>query len=1058
MPRLVVAVLASNAGAPRAQDGETAEEVFYQYISEPIIQSRCVNCHVEGGASGHTRLVFVRSSDTTDHETLNLQSFEDFLAAVEEEGGGTLILNKIQGVSHGGGVQVPVGSADFANMEDFLGLLGEQFASAALTPETLFDTVVLASNRKTLRRAALIFAGRIPTDEEYTTVEDGDEWSLRATIRGLMEGPQFHEFLIRGSNDRLLTDRLGEPIIRASDVLFVAYVNEYYRRKEAVHANGDWSNFRFWRHTVDVGARQAPLELIAYVVENELPYTEILTADYVMANSWAAAAYGASTHFDNPDDPFEFRPSRIVKYYRQGEGFESEHNVFIDAWRVLDPGPLITDYPHAGILNTKSFLTRYPTTATNRNRARARWTYYHFLGLDVEKSASRTTDPVALADTNNPTMHNPACTVCHSVLDPVAGAFQNYSDTGLYRYGWGGLDSLDQFYKDDGGSSLAIQAQSWAERETLVWPVSLTSGVNTLRVVFTNHFWDEIAREGGRVYLDRLEVRDTDGQVLVGHEFEDLGVPVAHWGRCGEPRSSSTSVHSDHLVLWGGYSECAFFIEVEIPSDGVYDVEVVAWSDGWDARYGEEEFASLSVAVNAYEVGDTWYRDMRIPGFAGEEAPHPDSSLQWLAEQIVADERFAEATVKFWWPAIMGSEIAEPPEDAADADFEGQLLAANAQDAEVVRLAQGFRDGFQGSPYTHNLKDLLVEIVLLEWFRADALTGADPVRRVALRDAGARRLMTPEELARKTVAITGVQWGRRTSNPGRRWRSALTEEYRLLYGGIDSDGITERGRDITAVMAGVAQRHAVQVSCPVVLREFYLLPETERRLFAGIDRDATPGAELGEIFEVEADSQTEKETLSLSGALAAGAKTVRLSFLNKYWDEVNRRGRHIRLDRLEVRNAAGHVVESRELEELDPATDCNRPVGDHFALHCNGSVDVPIEILTPGNYAIEVVTWADQVGSELPRLSVMVESDAARFRRRGQPLQEQAGRAARPAVRGSGRARFAGRGGCVPAFCRCDGTWTRVTRGQVQPLSLRFWPRQILPRRHPGRRRGAAVE
>ena len=975
---LVVVVLASNAGAPRAQDGETAEEVFYQYISEPIIQSRCVNCHVEGGASGHTRLVFVRSSDTADHEMLNLQSFEDFLAAVEDEGGGTLILNKIQGVSHGGGVQVPVGSVDFANMEDFLGLLGEQFASAALTPETLFETVVLASNRKTLRRAALIFAGRIPTDEEYAAVEDGDEWSLRATLQGLMEGPQFHEFLIRSSNDRLLTDRLVEPIIRASDVQFVAYVNEYYRRKEAVHANGDWSNFRFWRHTVDAGARQAPLELIAYVVENDLPYTEILTADYVMANPWAAAAYGASTHFDDPDDPYEFKPSRIVSYYRRGDGFESEHNVLIDAWRVLDPGPLITDYPHAGILNTKSFLTRYPTTATNRNRARARWTYYHFLGLDVEKSASRTTDPVALADTNNPTMHNPACTVCHSVLDPVAGAFQNYSDTGLYRYGWGGLDSLDQFYKDEGGLSLSIQAESWAERETLIWPLSLAAGIQTLRVVFSNDFYDANTGDDGTIYLDRLELRDVDGQALVGHEFEDLGPPIAPSGPCGNTQYNPANGLNDHLKMWKGGSQCAFYIDVEVPSDGAYDVEVVAWGDRYE-QYGngQDDFAEISVAANAYEAGDTWYRDMRFPGFAGAEAPHPDNSLQWLAEQIVADERFAEATVKFWWPAIMGSEIAEPPEDAADADFEGQLLAANAQDAEVVRLAQGFRDGFQGSPYTHNLKDLLVETVLSEWFRADALTDADPVRRVALRDAGARRLLTPEELARKTVAITGVQWGRRTSNPGRRWHSALTEEYRLLYGGIDSDGITERGRDITAVMAGVAQRHAVQVSCPVVLREFYLLPETERRLFTGIDRDATPGAELGEIFEVEAGSQSEKETLSLSGALTAGSKTVRLSFLNKYWDEVNRRGRHIRLDRLEVRNAAGHVVESRELEELDPATDCNRPVGDHFALHCNGSVDVPIEIPTPGNYAIEVVAWADQVGSELPRLSVMVESDAA---------------------------------------------------------------------------------
>ena len=83
----------------------------------------------------------------------------------------------------------------------------------------------------------------------------------------------------------------------------------------------------------------------------------------------------------------------------------------------------------------------------------------------------------------------------------------------------------------------------------------------------------------------------------------------------------------------------------------------------------------------------------------------------------------------------MGSEIAEFPEEAADADFEGHLLAANAQDSEVVSLANGFRDGFPGSPYTYNLKDLLVEIVLSKWFRAEALTDANPVRRVALRDA-----------------------------------------------------------------------------------------------------------------------------------------------------------------------------------------------------------------------------------------------------------------------------------------------------------------------------------
>ena len=104
-------------------------------------------------------------------------------------------------------------------------------------------------------------------------------------------------------------------------------------------------------------------------------------------------------------------------------------------------------WPHAGVLSTHAWLARYPSTATNRNRARARWTYFHFLGVDVEKSAPRSTDPDALADTDNPTMKNPACTVCHESLDPVAGTYQSFGDIGHYLDQFGGEDSLSDAYK-----------------------------------------------------------------------------------------------------------------------------------------------------------------------------------------------------------------------------------------------------------------------------------------------------------------------------------------------------------------------------------------------------------------------------------------------------------------------------------------------------------------------------------------------------------------------------------------------------------------------------------
>jgi len=81
---------------------------------------------------------------------------------------------------------------------------------------------------------------------------------------------------------------------------------------------------------------------------------------------------------------------------------------------------------------------------------------------------------VVLADTNNPTLLNPACTVCHRIMDPVAGAFQNYSDDGYYKYSWGGVDSLDDLYKES-GEDRAVRADTWESRETLSWPVSLAA-------------------------------------------------------------------------------------------------------------------------------------------------------------------------------------------------------------------------------------------------------------------------------------------------------------------------------------------------------------------------------------------------------------------------------------------------------------------------------------------------------------------------------------------------------------------------------------------------------
>jgi len=97
---------------------ESASLTLYNaLISAPIVQSRCVSCHVSGGASGNTRLVFVRSS-VDNYMTLNYNEMVDFVRNTPN--GASLILSKPQGIGHGGGIQLPSGSIELNNLSKFV--------------------------------------------------------------------------------------------------------------------------------------------------------------------------------------------------------------------------------------------------------------------------------------------------------------------------------------------------------------------------------------------------------------------------------------------------------------------------------------------------------------------------------------------------------------------------------------------------------------------------------------------------------------------------------------------------------------------------------------------------------------------------------------------------------------------------------------------------------------------------------------------------------------------------------------------------------------------------
>lgn len=656
---------------------DDALDSFTAEVSDQVIQAQCIACHVAGGLSDHTRLVFVDDS-TTDYHILNYQQFVDL--AADQTDTTDYVLGKVQGVNHGGGVQLTPGSSGFEALSAFLTLLTGDAGSG--NGEGLFANYTMADGAETYRRAAVILAGLTPDSLTLRTAAAANDTELRVMLRELLSGDGFHKFLIEGANNRLLTDKwIENRLVNANKPYYPDLSNYFYDQYLA----GGVQALAGVRPPIDFGFARSPLELIAYVVENDKPYTEILTADYTMVNPGLKLPYRADVEFADESNMDQWLPAEVEGYVRIDRSTVYERGEV----GAQVSGGLPTDYPHAGVLNTPGWLARYPSTDTNRNRARARWTWYHFLGVDIERSATRTTDPDALADTDNPTLKNPNCTVCHEVLDPMAGAYQNYGDEGFYKDQMLGLDSLPRLYKRD----------------------------------------------------DTLE--------------------------------------------------------------------------------------------DPYQFGDVWYRDMREPGFADVPLEDADRTLSALAAQLVDDPRFASGAIKFWWPAVMGEEAATPPENSADVDYAERLELFEAQSAFIETLAVEFAAGINnGEPY--NLRDLLVEMMMSNWFRADGLMSeAEDAHSAHMLGVGTAKLLTPEELDRKTEAVTGYRWFAQERR-GLEF-SQLDGAYRLFYGGIDSDGVTQRATDMTALMTTVVEAQPLQMGCVLVAVEFNA-PKAQRRLFTEVEK------------------------------------------------------------------------------------------------------------------------------------------------------------------------------------------------------------------------------
>jgi hypothetical protein len=174
---------------------------------------------------------------------------------------------------------------------------------------------------------------------------------------------------------------------------------------------------------------------------------------------------------------------------------------------------------------------------------------------------------------------------------------------------------------------------------------------------------------------------------------------------------------------------------------------------------------------------------------------------------------------------LTGRKVLLPPKELDDPLFVAKHRAYQEQRRQTEAIAARFVQS------KFNLKVAIKEWVVSDFYRADGLatTVSDPKRRAELDDIGLVRMLSPEQVERKLGAIFGERWNR------------LTEQMAMLYGGIDSQEVTERATDPSGAMGAIQRIMSNDVACKNVARDF-ARPTAERKLFPGIEPNVVPGA------------------------------------------------------------------------------------------------------------------------------------------------------------------------------------------------------------------------
>jgi Protein of unknown function (DUF1592) len=229
------------------------------------------------------------------------------------------------------------------------------------------DGLTLLSPREQLIRVSMDLRGVHPSETELATIDANPDL--------------YADFVDRYLEDERFYDRVEE----IWNLRFLTRTGETYVDMDGAGLD-QVSEARIAASMAD-----EPLRLVRHIAEKDLPYSELVTADYTIADEVLAAAYNLDR------DP--------------GEGWTSAH---------YRDGRL-----HAGVLTMTTTWLRYPSMGGNANRHRANAVSKTLLCDDYLQR------PIVLSRANiDQLVEDPevailseGCQSCHASLDPLAAHF-----------------------------------------------------------------------------------------------------------------------------------------------------------------------------------------------------------------------------------------------------------------------------------------------------------------------------------------------------------------------------------------------------------------------------------------------------------------------------------------------------------------------------------------------------------------------------------------------------------------------------------------------------------